>query len=604
VRRSLTLLLLAALTACGRAEQAPTATTSLPAISVAVPSAPGADWDLAIREGVLLASPPDLRPGHAAPYGATGVREVRLHSPAGAPTPLTIRLWRGDSRATLAHLTSKANASRSIALGSVPATELTSLSGRSLVRELDGTTVIEIAGPPDAFGDGAYAVAALAAALRDPESTYTPDEVAAALGSAIPLTNAHVPQPSMSQGRTMSYRIGGSDREFAMVMVFADRRARLLEDPNEGGGFGATVSWITHTEYRGLGNAAVFVGSADAAVRYRALRALDGLARRGNEAACVEDSRGAFRTFVGALGVSDFARLEARLSADANVAISDARGILPNRTLRGRAISDALGGAAARPVVGWTAMQAGDVVVDGVRLATPPGTRAQSKDGENDLAVSGRVECERGIVRFTDVTIAIGTGAAHPCPGLARQGVMTKGIPVRTATKADVLELVQRDAGAIQTLEDIAGVGQDPNPLRDPRVPRCAVSQLSYGDPVFVRRLPGTTGSWLVPVRFGEMTILTMRVGRDENGLGQVGGSQGGEQPGLDEDAARRIASAPGDPARSIELVYARPAGPGPNEQIAWRAVRSSGSVVYLFPSYPGAGPDGALFGEDQVTFP
>ena len=605
MRIALTLWLLASLTACGQAGQAPAATTSPPAVTVSVPAAPGSDWELSVREGVLLATPPGLSPGPAAPYGAAGVREVRLYSPSGAPAPLTIRIWHGAARDTIAHLASKAIGSRSIGLGPLPATELSFRTERSLARELDERTVIEIVGPPDGLGGDAYAIAALAASLRDSDVTYSPDEVTTALGATIPLTNAHVPEQAMSKGSTVSYRVAGNEREFAMVMIFDDRRSRLLEDPNEGGGFGATVSWITRTDYRGLGNVAVLVGSADAAVRYRALRALDSLARRGSEPGCVEDGRAVFRSFVGALGVSSFSKVQDRLSSDASVTIADARGILTSTAgLRGRAIVDAFAAATRSPIVGWTAMRPADVVVDGTRISTPPGTTTSSNAGETALSVNARAVCERGLVRLSDVSMTIGTPAAHPCPDLQGQGVMTKGIPVSTATKADVLRLVERDAGAIHTLEDIAGVRQDPNPLRDVRVPRCAVAQLTYDEPIFVRRYPGTTGSWLVPVRFGEITLLTMRVGKDENGLGQVGGSQGGEQPGMDEAAARRLASAPGDAVRSLELVFAQPPGRGPSDQIAWRAVRSSGTVVYLFPSYPGAGPEGALFREEQVHFP
>lgn len=217
---------------------------------------------------------------------------------------------------------------------------------------------------------------------------------------------------------------------------------------------------------------------------------------------------------------------------------------------------------------------------------------------------AGSATSERGVVRLSDVDIRVGAPVAHPCPDLQRQGVMTKGIPVSTATAGEVLRLLERDAGATHTLEDIAGVRQDPNPLRDPRVPRCAVALLSYGEPVFARRYPSIEGTWLVPVRFGDDTILTVLVSRDENGLGLVaGGSRGGDVLPVGEAEARRRMASPGDPIRSVELVYAKPRGRGPDDQLAWRAVRSSGAVSYLFPSYPGA-TDGLILSESEVTFP
>lgn len=606
VRRSFFVVALI-LAACGRAGEqtvSPAATTALPERIVSVPATPGADWRLWIRDGVLFATPPGLGIGPATPGGNPGVREASVSNDDGTRTALVIRIWHGPAADTLGHLASKSRPTRSVRLGSHSATELSFGDERSLAVELDERTVLEVAGPPQAFDDNAYAIAALAASLRDSDVTYSRDEVTAAVDAAIKLTGSRVPDPPLSRGATVSYRVDGNEREFAMVMIFEDRRSRLLEDPNEGGGFGATVSWSTRTDYRGLGNVAVFVGSADAAVRYRALRALDGLARRGSEPGCVEDGRAVFRSFVGALGVSSFADVQDRLSSDASMTIADARGILANVTgIRGRPIGETFAAATRSPVIGWTAMRPADVVVDGTRISTPPGTTTSSNAGETALSVNARTVCERGLVRLSDVSISIGPPVTHPCPAPQGQGVMTKGIPVNTATKADVLRLVERDAGAMHTLEDIAGVRQDPNPLRDPRVPRCALERLSFGEPVFARRYPTTAGTWLVPVRFGDLTVLTMWVGRDENGLGQVGGSQGGQQPGMDEAEARRVASAPGDAVRSLELVYAKPLGKGLPDQIAWRIVRSSGAVVYLFPSYPGAGPDGALFREDQVAF-
>lgn len=597
--------------ACGAtAEQPPTGSATTTAVAertVSVPLAPGADWRLSIRDGVLIATPPGLGIGPASPGGRAGLREVAVGSDDGSQTGRLLRISHGAARDTLRDLTAKARTVGAVRLGSRTATELAFPGGeRSLALQLDDMTVLELVGTRGAPDDDRMlAVLALAAPMRDSGATYRHDDVAAALDAAVGLTRPRVPDPPMSQGSTVSFTIGAGDRDFAMVMTFADRRARLQEDPNEGGGFGATVSWIAPIAYRGLGNAAVVIGSADAAVRYRALRALDGLASRGSEPACVEDPRAVFHSLLGALGVSSFGRFQERLTSDGQVSIADARGILGNAVgLRGRVMSRYFEAATRTPLIGSTALRPADVLLSGTRLGTPTGTRATSRNGELDLAVTTQAGCERGLVRFFDLSITVGTPAAHPCPELQRQGLMTKGIPVSTATASEVLRLLKSDAGAIHTLEDIAGVRQDPNPLRDPRVPRCAVAQLSYGQPVFARRHPSIAGYWFVPVRFGDDTVLTVRVSRDENGLGLVaGGSQGGDFLRIGEAEARRRMASPGDPIRSIELVYAKPRGRGPDDQLAWRAVRSSGAVAYLFPSYPGT-PDGLILSESEVTFP
>lgn len=595
--------------ACGQGAEGPAVPTAAPLVedqTVSVPAAPAADWRLWIRDSVLLATPPGLGLGAATPGGVPGMREVMVRTDDGSPTALYVRIWHGPAQDTIRHLTSKSETTGRLRLGSRTATEITFTAGeRSVVFELADRIVVEITGPSGAIDDRALAIIALAAPMLDTDATFSAEELAAALGAAVALTDPRVPDAPLSQGKTVTYRAGGSEREFAMAMTFPDRRSRLAEDPNEGGGFGATVSWIAPIAYRGLGNAAVVIGSADAAVRYRALLALDGLASRGREPPCVEEPREVFRSLIGALGVSGFNRMQERLASDAQVAIADSRGVLGSSGgLRGRAMSSYFAAAARAPLIGSTALRSGDLVVSGARLATPAGTRASSRDGETDIAVAAQAGCERGLVRFSDLSITVGTPAAHPCPDLARKDLlMSKGIPVNTATKADVDRLLERDATAIRALEDIAGMREDPNPLRDPRVPRCAIGQLRFGDPAFARRYPSTAGTWLVPVRFGEITLLTLRVSRDESGLGLVGGSQGGETPLFGEAEARRRTATSGDPVHSLELVYAKPRGPGPDDQLAWRAVRSSGAIAYFFPSYPGE-PDGLILSESEVTFP
>lgn len=171
--------------------------------------------------------------------------------------------------------------------------------------------------------------------------------------------------------------------------------------------------------------------------------------------------------------------------------------------------------------------------------------------------------------------------------------------PTRSAS--EVLAGLRSDPYFRHTLEDIAGVRQDPNPLRDSDVPRCAVDALTVGDPVFVRRYPSTAGMWHVPVLHQGRQLLIVRVVRDEAGLGAYSGSGGGSEPFPNMSGARamQLAGTSSDPAISAELVFAR-AGWSP-ESVAWRVVRVSGSVYYVFPRFPGTGPDGLLLPESQV---
>ena len=139
--------------------------------------------------------------------------------------------------------------------------------------------------------------------------------------------------------------------------------------------------------------------------------------------------------------------------------------------------------------------------------------------------------------------------------------------------------------------------------MRDMRVPLCRVDLLRVGDPVFVRRHPSTTGTWLLPIVYDGVTLLSVFVALASDGTGAIGGSRGGDAGVASEAAARRAGDAPVDPVMSAELVYAAPPGCAPRDTISWRLVRRSGTVVYFAPDYPGVPPPGALFREDEMRF-
>ena len=186
--------------------------------------------------------------------------------------------------------------------------------------------------------------------------------------------------------------------------------------------------------------------------------------------------------------------------------------------------------------------------------------------------------------------------AVVPSPGA------TARYPTGTAQQVRI-GLTTADPNFRHLLEDIAGVRQDANPLRDTRVPRCDVGALEIGEPVFVRSYPSSTGLWYVPVIFQGDQLLLATVGRDEAGVGSQGGSIGGSGvflPSISEAQAKAVAGAPSDLAVSAELVLARP--PLTRSSVpAWRVVRASGAVFYVFAD-PGAGPNGLLLPESQVA--
>jgi hypothetical protein len=192
--------------------------------------------------------------------------------------------------------------------------------------------------------------------------------------------------------------------------------------------------------------------------------------------------------------------------------------------------------------------------------------------------------------------------SAAPCAGLAPTQLGPRfgsNFPARTA--AEVLAGAQADPYLRIQFEDLAGVRS--GPIRDVRVPLCRIDLLRLGDPVFVRQHPSTGGSWLLPITYDGVILLTVFVALAPDGTGAIGGSRGGAGPIGGEAVARRAGDTPGDPVVSAELVYAAPASCAPRDTISWRLVRRSGTVVYFLADYPGAPSPGALFREDEMRF-
>ena len=185
--------------------------------------------------------------------------------------------------------------------------------------------------------------------------------------------------------------------------------------------------------------------------------------------------------------------------------------------------------------------------------------------------------------------------AVLPSPGT------TVRYPTGTAQQVRI-GVATADPNFRHLLEDIAGVRQDANPLRDTRVPRCDVAALEIGEPVFVRSYPSGAGLWYVPVLFQGSQILLATVGRDETGVGAQGGTVGGGAafPPMSAATAKQVAGSSTDPAATAELVFARP--PRPRVLVpSWRVVRASGAVFFVFPDFPGTAPTGLLLPESQV---
>lgn len=153
---------------------------------------------------------------------------------------------------------------------------------------------------------------------------------------------------------------------------------------------------------------------------------------------------------------------------------------------------------------------------------------------------------------------------------------------VRTAE--DVRQLVAKDPFALSMWRELTSPG---TPFYDPSL----TSPPVIGTPVFVRALLGGQNSeWLLPFIANGRTVAVLTVSVDAAGEAAAGAFSAWEgafpHPMTPSEASSR-ASADGDAVNTIELVWAivSPQEGGPANELNpfYRAVRSSGSEIYVF---------------------
>src|SRR2546422_1148070 len=189
--------------------------------------------------------------------------------------------------------------------------------------------------------------------------------------------------------------------------------------------------------------------------------------------------------------------------------------------------------------------------------------------------------------------------AAGTCRGLDDWGASGRPIPFPASPAAEVIVGARHDLSIRLLLNDLAGVR--PGPMRDPRAPQCRPDLLELVQPIFVRQYPAVTGTWLVPVRYQDQTLVTIFVRSGADGMGVVGGNRGGGITIPGEGDARAAGGTSADPVTTAELVLGN-ASCG-RDLVMWRLVRRSGKVMYLVPEFPGAAPPGALMTDREVWF-
>ena len=190
---------------------------------------------------------------------------------------------------------------------------------------------------------------------------------------------------------------------------------------------------------------------------------------------------------------------------------------------------------------------------------------------------------------------------ADPCASLLHIPDVANPSQFAARTLADLTVNLPRDLAWMRLLQDVAAVR--PNPMQDPRVPRCRVDLLRIGTPQFARAYPAASGRWFVPLVHHNDVLLTAFVDVDEAGIGVLSGNRGGAVPIPRESDARSAAMLPNDPVRSAELILARPPGCGANPVPVWRLLRASGTAVYFVLDVYGATPPGVLFEEKDMRF-
>jgi len=424
------------------------ATTASPAaarpLPLQVPRDVPPDWRLQVEHRVLFALPPDWG-SLGVPGGEPGRREILIVRGPDREDVMTVALWSGRTPAEVAAGIAEKD------LGPVPPTrrEL-SLDGR-LIREITfsqlsfpakgpgGTITYESRHLLVGLDEGLVAdvrirsgartnattaltteerarqdlVAARAFAFRDADLPLDHNRVTQALAKAIPLGAVRNADGGLTGTDTTSYRIGSDERSFAIVAIYGTRRQRMGIDPNEGGGFGATVSFIAPVTHRGVGNAFVVVGSNDVNARYRALRALDELVPAGARTPTTCDDRDAapsFIRFVRGFGVARYGDDVFRLLApDATWRFEDPRGIWPStQTLSGPLFANAF--FRDPPIVEFVEMNDNAVQREGDLLSTPAGATVRRSDRTVvSLLVEARLTCVDGDIRFREVRWRFGS---------------------------------------------------------------------------------------------------------------------------------------------------------------------------------------------------
>lgn len=191
---------------------------------------------------------------------------------------------------------------------------------------------------------------------------------------------------------------------------------------------------------------------------------------------------------------------------------------------------------------------------------------------------------------------------ADPCATLLHIPDVPNVSRFPAKTLADLQTNLPQDFAWMRLLQRVSGV--QPNPMQDPRVPRCRVDLLQLGAPYFARgSVPSAAGRWFVPLEYQGAVLLTAFVEVDVTGYGVLGGNRGGAIPVPTEQDARRAAALPNDPVVSAELILARPPGCGSDPTAVWRLVRASGTAVYFALDVLGGTPPGVLFEEKDMRF-
>lgn len=194
-----------------------------------------------------------------------------------------------------------------------------------------------------------------------------------------------------------------------------------------------------------------------------------------------------------------------------------------------------------------------------------------------------------GLANTADVARA-GAPAPTPTPPSAEWQAMQRGTPAPTpapslypaSTAAQILANIPNDP---LFKEIMGGAGQPGSPYYNPRLVGATV-----GTPVLARGLkPGSPPNFLVPLISATTgkPVAVFSIGPSSDGKGAIAAYAGWPYdtiPAMTEASAVALASAPGDPAKTVELVWARVRGRD-SGGIApfWHIVRTSGAEFFIF---------------------